>query len=137
MAPGLPGGSWSRGKLSEVWLQEKPFGEIQEAGCQLGPVRTPPTARRPVGAGVPDWAPVSPMSRTEVMTWSPLPKNVLTALRTVNQWIPSEEYHNAADSLLPLTDDPAAKTPLGVDRMSLTTAPGSLSMTLLAPVSSC
>ena len=58
------------------------------------------------------------------MTWSPLPKKVLTALRTVDQWMPSEEYHSAADSLLPLTDDPHAKTPFGVDRMSLTTAPG-------------
>src|ERR1700691_3531565 len=77
------------------------------------------------------------MSRTEVMTWSPLPKKVLTALRTVDQWMPSEEYHSAAESLLPLTDDPDAKTPFGVDRMSLTTAPGSWLMTLLAPVSSC
>ncbi len=71
------------------------------------------------------------------MTWSPLPRKVLTALRTVDQWMPSEEYHNAADSLLPLTDEPAANTPFGVDRMSLTTAPGSRLMTLVAPFSAC
>ena len=37
----------SSGKLSDVWLQEKPFGEIHDAGCQLEPSRTPPTASRP------------------------------------------------------------------------------------------
>ena len=101
-APGLSGGSPSRGKLSDVWLQEEPLGEIHDAGCHAGPVRTPPTASRPFCVGTP--GPVldaSPMPTSEVMTWSPSPKAEVTLSRTVVQWMPSEEYHRAADKPVP------------------------------------
>ena len=76
------------------------------------------------------------MSTSDVMTWSPGRRSVPRYGRSI-QWIPSEEYHNAADSPFPLIDEPAANTPSGVDRMSLTTAPGSWLTTLSAPFSSC
>ena len=93
-----------------------------------------PTASNPDGEGPPlTELPMAAMFTSEVMTWSPAPKKMGPGPCTVPQWIPSDEYHKAADRRLPLTDEPAANTPSGVDRMSLMTAPGSPSMTLSAP----
>ncbi len=69
--------------------------------------------------------------------WSPPTEDALTGLWTAVQWMPSEEYHKAATSRLPSVYEPPAKTPAAVDTMSLTTAPGSWSITLSAPLKSC
>ena len=77
-----------------------------------GPIRTPPTASRPVGQGRPGpSSPVPPMSRSDVMTWSPLPEgrsHAVTDGRPVDAvgGVPQRGGQPVA-----VDDGPPAKTP--------------------------